>query len=70
LVELRALARRHIETAQKGLAAIDARARPAFVLLSQVEPLLRRMEKRTYNPFTSDVSLPQWRSQWAMWRWR
>jgi phytoene synthase len=70
LAELRALARRHLEAARRGLTDIDVRARPAFVLLSQVEPLLRRMERRGYDPFTSDVSLPQWRSQWVMWRWR
>lgn len=69
LSELRAVARDHARLAGDGLAQMDKVARPALVQLSLVEPLLKRMERRGYDPFSSDTSLPQWRSQWAMWRW-
>lgn len=70
LAELRSHARQHLQSARNGLASVNVRAHPAFVTLSLVEPVLRRMERRSYDPFTTEISLPQWRSQWAMWRWR
>ena len=33
-----------------------------------VEPLLRTMERRGFDPFRDRASPPQWRRQWALWR--
>ncbi len=68
LAEMRSIARDHLNTALALLPDMDIRARPAFVQLSQVAPLLRRMETRNYDPFADVIALPQWRMQWAMWR--
>jgi len=69
LAELRACARDHLTAACGHGDALDIRARPALALLALVEPCLRRMERRGYDPFASDVRPPQWRRQWALWRW-
>lgn len=69
LRELRDIARRHMAAAIAGREKLDKRAHPALVPLSLVAPLLNRMERRGYEPFTTVIELPQWRSQWAMWRW-
>ena len=69
LAELRKTVRTHLTAARSATQTLDQRARPALVLLSQVEPLLKRMERKGYEPFADHIALPQWRSQWAMWRW-
>ncbi len=69
LGELRALARNHLRMARDAMAQLDERAHPALVQLAVVEPLLKRMDRRGYDPFTHEIELSQWRAQWAMWRW-
>jgi 15-cis-phytoene synthase len=69
VAEVRAITRSHLSAARAAMHALDKRAWPALVLLSQVEPLLRRMERGRHDPFADQIVLPQWRSQWAMWRW-
>ena len=70
--EMRALAREHRALAMKALDALAPAVRkllaPAFLPLALVEPYLRQMEKRGYDPATSAVEVPQWRRQWALWR--
>ena len=68
LAELRALAREHLGNAVKGRVEVESLARAAFLPLALVEPWLNRMERRDYDPFRSSITLPQWRSQWALWR--
>ncbi|WP_230531977.1 phytoene/squalene synthase family protein [Microvirga roseola] len=68
LADLRAVARRHLEQARTLRATIPAAAEPAFRPLALVEPYLRAMERRDYDPFQTPVELPQWRRIWALWR--
>ena len=67
LAELRLRARRHLAAARGLLAAAPDAAVPALLPAAVVRPVLDRMERRRYRPFSpSDV--PQWRRQWALWR--
>jgi phytoene synthase len=68
LGELRALARSHLAAAQGALAGMGAEVRSAFLPVSLVEPYLRRMEARDYDPFRTAVEVPQWRRQLRLWR--
>ncbi len=68
LADLRAVARRHRDQARTLRATVPAAAEPAFRSLALVEPYLRAMERRDYDPFHTQVDLPQWRRIWALWR--
>ncbi len=68
LADLRAVARRHRDQARTLRATVPAAAEPAFRPLALVEPYLRAMERRDYDPFHTQVDLPQWRRIWALWR--
>lgn len=68
LAELRDVARRHLADARAGLDALPEDVRRVFLPLALVEPLLARMERRSYDPFASDVEPPQWRRQFSLWR--
>jgi phytoene synthase len=67
LRELRALARRHLAAARRLLPAAPAATRPAFLPLALVEPYLRRMERRDYQPFATPVDLPDWQRIARLW---
>ncbi len=68
LADLRAVARRHLDQARSLRATIPAATEPAFRPLALVEPYLKAMERRDYDPFHTVVDLPQWRRVWALWR--
>ena len=68
LADMRVLARGHLATARAHLVGAPAATRPAFLRLALVRPTLRLTEKPGYNPFRTPVDLPQWRTQWALWR--
>jgi phytoene synthase len=68
LAELRRIARDHLAAARRALGTVERDLMPAFLPLALVEPQLARMERPGYDPFKSDVALPPWRSQWALWR--
>jgi phytoene synthase len=70
LSDLRAVARRHLEQARRLRATVPAAARPAFRPLALVEPSLRLMERRGYDPFDAVIELAPWRRIWALWRGR
>ncbi|MGE3247137.1 MAG: phytoene/squalene synthase family protein [Beijerinckiaceae bacterium] len=70
LAELRGRTREHLKASREGVETLAPAARPALVPLAAVEPLLKRMEGRNYDPFASDVEPPQWRLQWAMLRFK
>jgi phytoene synthase len=68
LADLRAVARRHVQQVRTLKGSVPPEVRPAFQALALVEPYLKAMERRDYDPFTSAVDLPQWRRLAALWR--
>ena len=63
LADLRGVARRHLAQARtltRRRIAARRRRRPS-VPLALVEPYLRHMERRGYDPFRTVVDLPRWR---------
>ena len=66
LAGLRAMARGHLARAEAGLASVAPPARAAFMPLAGVEPMLRSLERAA--PFAASTTPPQWRRQWALWR--
>ena len=56
------------EQARTLRATIPDAAKPAFRPLALVEPYLKAMERRDYDPFHTVVDLPQWRRVGALWR--
>ena len=68
LAEMRELARSHVRAAWQGAASMRAEARSALLPLAVVEPIIRRMESRGFDPFREAAEPAQWRRQWALWR--
>ncbi len=68
LRELREIARRHLRELQGLRDTIPAALAPAFLPVALVEPYLKRMERRGYDPFRTIVTLPAWQRQWHIWR--
>ena len=68
LAEMRGVARRHARAARAAAAQMEQGARAAILPVALVEPLLRTIEKRGFDPFRDRASPPQWRRQWALWR--
>jgi phytoene synthase len=68
LANMRAIARRHMDQVRTLRSTIPPEAMPSFRPLSLVEPYLRQMDRRGYDPLGTSVDLPQWRKIWALWR--
>jgi phytoene synthase len=68
LVDLRAVARAHLDIFYAKLPGLPDKSRPAFLPVYLCEPYLRLMEKPGYEPFKTVVELAQWRRQWILWR--
>jgi len=68
LGKLRFRARENFEAFEALLPQLPAAPMPAFLAVALVPANLSAMEQAGYDPFTSDVSVPQWRRQWALWR--
>jgi phytoene synthase len=68
LSELRGIARRHLQTADRLASSSDPATVAAFVPLATVATRLRRLDAMP-DPFEPPRDVPQWRLQWAMWRW-
>jgi phytoene synthase len=68
LADLRAVVRRHLEQVRTLRTTIPDAAKPAFRPLALVQPYLKVMERRDYDPFHTIVDIPQWRRVWALWR--
>ncbi|WP_112664226.1 phytoene/squalene synthase family protein [Microvirga flavescens] len=68
LADLRAVARRHLTQVRVLSPAISSAALPAFRPLALVEPYLRLMESRDYDPFATVIELAAWRRIWSLWR--
>ncbi|MEA2975168.1 MAG: 15-cis-phytoene synthase [Alphaproteobacteria bacterium] len=67
LAEMRSHARRHLTAARDLIATAPAAILPAFLPLALIRPLLARMDRGDYGPF-SITEIPQWRRQWILWR--
>ena len=67
LAELRLRARQHLAAARDLLATVPPAVAPALLPIALVRPVLDRMERRGYQPF-SPVDAPQWHRQWVLWR--
>ncbi|MBP0580897.1 squalene/phytoene synthase family protein [Labrys sp. LIt4] len=66
--ELAGVARHHLDTAEQLLPAAPVTVAPAYIGLGLVDPLLRRMARPGFDRFRHEADLPQWRSQWHLWR--
>lgn len=67
LAEMRLHIRGHLAAAHDLLATAPAAVLPALLPVALVRPLLKRMERRGYDPFGA-IDVPQWRRQWTLWR--
>jgi len=67
MAELRGKAREHLKQAQPLMECLPEAALPALLPVALVRPLLDRMERTDYDPY-SGVDLAQWRRQWRLWR--
>ena len=66
LAEIAGQARERLAQAAGRWQSVSPGARPAFLPLAWVAPLLARIE-RNPDPFVP-IDLPQWRRQWLLWR--
>ena len=66
LAEIAGEARERLAQAAGRWQSVSPGARPAFLPLAWVAPLLARIE-RNPDPFVP-IDLPQWRRQWLLWR--
>lgn len=67
LADLRTLARKRYAQALKALDGVAPAARPAFLSLAPVRLHLDALD-RTRAPYEPVPHIPQWRRQWAIWR--
>ena len=68
LAELRDHARSHLRLAREATRQMTPAARPALLPVALVEPYLKSMERRGFDPFAQLIEIPQWRRQWTLWR--
>ena len=69
LRELCAAARGHLAKAEARIAQLPREVRAAYAPLAVAPGYLARLERRADAPFGAVVEVPQWRRQWALWRW-
>ncbi len=68
LAELRRIARDHLATAMPEIVALPAALKPAFLPVALVAPVLDRMDRPGYDPFSGRSDLSPLRRQWVLWR--
>jgi phytoene synthase len=68
LADLRLHARKHFSELRDLYPRLPGAARPAFLPAMLAPQALARMERRDYDPFRTAVAVPQWRTQWRLWR--
>ena len=68
LKDLREIARGHLAKLKELRGTIPAAVLPVFLPVALVEPYLKRMERKGYDPYRTIIALPAWRRQWAIWR--
>jgi 15-cis-phytoene synthase len=69
LRELCGAARAHLAEAEARIAALPKALAPAYAPLAVLPVYLARLERGADAPFGAVVEIPQWRRQWALWRW-
>ena len=67
LAELRRHARRQLQAAAMEAGEVPVAIMPALLPLALIGPLLRRMDRRGYEPFAPEP-LSRLRRQWLLWR--
>ncbi|MBD3846448.1 phytoene/squalene synthase family protein [Bosea sp. SSUT16] len=68
LKELREIARNHLKQLASLSDTIPPAVQAAFLPVALVEPYLRKMEGKGYDPYRTIITLPAWRRQWILWR--
>lgn len=68
LSEMRAHARHHLDRTRAQITAIRPEVAPAFLPVCLVEPFLKVMERKGFNPFRDRAELSQIYRQWIIWR--
>jgi phytoene synthase len=68
LADLRALARRRLEQAKPGLAALDRTPRLAMLPAALVADYLDAMERPGYDPFRTRIDVSDLKRLWRYWR--
>jgi 15-cis-phytoene synthase len=68
LADFRRHARSHLDQIRNGVAELPDQLVPALLSVALVGPYLARMQRADYQPFRTDVEVPQWRKQWLLWR--
>ena len=68
LKEMRALTRIHLRKLNDLGVTVPAAIKPAFMPVALVEPYLRQMERRSYDPYRTIIGLSPLRRQWTLWR--
>ena len=66
LADFRRQARSHLDRIRNGVAELPDRLVPALLPVALVGPYLARMQRADYEPFRTDVEVPQWRKQWLL----
>jgi phytoene synthase len=68
LREMRDLARFHLMEARNRMVLLPKAVLPAFLPVEMVPDYLARMERPDYDPFTTQIQLPQFLRPWTIWR--
>jgi len=68
LKEMRTITRRHLNRARSELAKLPEDLFPAFMPLASIDPALRAMEKRNYDPFGSVIEVSRLALIFCFWR--
>ena len=68
LAEMRQIARDHLGRAMPEIRALPISLKPAFLPVALVAPVLDRMDRRDYDPFSGRIDLTPLRRQWIIWR--
>ena len=67
LADMRAIARLHLDALKRHMATVEPAARPAYLTVSLVEPLMKRAD-RGIDPFRERLTMAPWKRQWVLWR--
>jgi phytoene synthase len=67
LADVRARARQHLVETRARIATIPRVIAPAFLPVALVDPYLKAMDRRDYDPFRSEVDVPKLTKLWRLW---
>jgi 15-cis-phytoene synthase len=66
--EIRRLALERLDRARRSMADLDHALLPAFLPAATVEPMLKRMQRRSFDPLRDIADISPLRRQWILWR--